>query len=140
MQHTRLPFAQGLAADRVGIVQGDEILTVDGTDVDRRSPFDTASLIASPPPSVPTNGSNSPSSEVTAAATSPASSMSGPAEAAVVLQVLGTDGKVGVSRLHWSVVGFSTLVVIECLGFGSDTTTTICIGHRSLRAEQDSCR
>lgn len=39
---------QGLAAEQNGIVQGDQILAVDGAPTAQRTPFDTASLIASP--------------------------------------------------------------------------------------------
>eukprot|EP00892_Ulva_mutabilis_P000861 jgi/Ulvmu1/10776/UM069_0010.1 len=47
-------LVKGAAADRAGIRQGDEVVAVDGAPVADLNPFEVATLICTPPPTLPT--------------------------------------------------------------------------------------
>ena len=85
---------QGLAAERGGVVQGDELLAVDGTDVSRRPPFDAASLIARPLPSRAV-GHPARASAPALAGPAPAAAPAAAAEGATRVSLLlrGADGR-----------------------------------------------
>jgi hypothetical protein len=86
---------QGSAADRAGVIQGDEVLAVDGTDVTKVPPFDVATLIAGSRGSASRpGGASDASTSASRSVPSATASATAASPGEVSLLLLGQDGKV----------------------------------------------